>query len=62
MLAELGNRFCNTDQPLFAKSIAPDAQVTSPAGYIRLHGCNYPNWFTEKPGDRRPLRTTFYTF
>ncbi len=54
MLAELGIGLCNIDQPLFAKSIAPAAEVTSPVGYIRLHGRNYQQWFTENQhtGDR----------
>jgi uncharacterized protein YecE (DUF72 family) len=54
MLAELGDRASNIDQPLFAKSIAPSAQVTSPVGYIRLQGRNCQNWFTEnqQTGDR----------
>ncbi len=34
-------------QPLFAKSIKPGLLATSPVGYIRLHGRNYKNWFTE---------------
>jgi uncharacterized protein YecE (DUF72 family) len=54
MLAELDMGLCNIDQPLFAKSIKPSAYTTSPVGYIRLHGRNYKNWFTEnqQTGDR----------
>jgi uncharacterized protein YecE (DUF72 family) len=54
VLAELGIGMCNIDQPLFARSITPSAHVTSPVGYIRLHGRNYQNWFTEnqQTGDR----------
>jgi uncharacterized protein YecE (DUF72 family) len=54
MLAELGIGFCNIDQPLLGRSLGPSAQVTSPVGYVRLHGRNYKNWFTEnqKPSDR----------
>jgi uncharacterized protein YecE (DUF72 family) len=37
----------NIDQPLFRDSIKPDAIVTSPVGYVRLHGRNYENWFRE---------------
>jgi len=46
--------FCNIDQPLFARSIKPSARATSRAGYVRLHGRNYGNWFSEKatPADR----------
>ncbi len=46
--------FCNIDQPLFARSIKPSARATSRIGYVRLHGRNYENWFSEKatPADR----------
>ena len=45
---------CNIDQPLFSKSIRPQALTTSPVGYVRLHGRNYQNWFREKaPRDER---------
>ncbi len=48
MLAELGVGFCNIDQPVIGKSIAPSARATAPVGYIRLHGRNYENWFTSQ--------------
>jgi len=48
LLAELGVGLCNIDQPLFQRSIRPGAEVTSPIGYIRLHGRNYKTWFDEK--------------
>lgn len=44
-LAERGVGFVNIDQPLFKHSIAPSARVTSPVGYVRVHGRNYHNWF-----------------
>src|SRR5213592_667080 len=47
-LEELGVGLCDIDQPLFADSIKPSAEVTSPVGYIRLHGRNYQNWFREE--------------
>ena len=47
-LVERGVGAVNVDQPLFAKSIRPDARVTAPVGYVRLHGRNYENWFREK--------------
>jgi uncharacterized protein YecE (DUF72 family) len=54
LLEELGIGLCNVDQPLFAKSIKPDAAVTSNVGYVRLHGRNYQDWFREKaPRDDR---------
>ncbi len=54
MLAELGIGICNIDQPLFSRSVAPSAVSTSAVGYIRLHGRNYKQWFTENQntGDR----------
>ncbi len=47
-LEDLGVGLCDIDQPLFADSIKPAAEVTSPVGYIRLHGRNYQNWFREE--------------
>jgi uncharacterized protein YecE (DUF72 family) len=53
-LEEKGVGFCNIDQPLFHNSIKPSGVSTSPIGYVRLHGRNYENWFTEnaRPSDR----------
>src|SRR5215217_6335182 len=53
-LASLGVGFCNIDQPLFSRSIEPSARTTSSIGYVRLHGRNYENWFSEsaRPADR----------
>lgn len=47
-LEDLGVGLCDIDQPLFADSIKPAAEVTSPIGYVRLHGRNYQNWFREE--------------
>jgi uncharacterized protein YecE (DUF72 family) len=47
-LEDLNIGLCDIDQPLFADSIKPAAEVTSPIGYIRLHGRNYQNWFREE--------------
>src|SRR6202790_4283919 len=33
--------FCNIDQPLLGRSLAPTEHVTAPIAYIRLHGRNY---------------------
>jgi uncharacterized protein YecE (DUF72 family) len=53
-LAGLGVGFCNIDQPVIGKSIAPSARATAPVGYVRLHGRNYEHWFTanENPQER----------
>ena len=48
MLAEQGIGLCNIDQPLFSRSVKPSAHTTSSIGYIRLHGRNYRQWFSEK--------------
>jgi uncharacterized protein YecE (DUF72 family) len=37
--------FCNIDQPLIGRSLVPTEHVTSPVGYVRLHGRNYDQWF-----------------
>ena len=37
--------FCNIDQPLVGKSLAPTEHVTAPIAYVRLHGRNYEQWF-----------------
>jgi uncharacterized protein YecE (DUF72 family) len=44
-LAEQGVGFCNIDQPRLGKSIRATRHVTSPVGYVRLHGRNYKEWF-----------------
>jgi uncharacterized protein YecE (DUF72 family) len=44
-LAEGGVGFCNIDQPRLGKSIHATEHVTSPVGYVRLHGRNYKEWF-----------------
>jgi uncharacterized protein YecE (DUF72 family) len=44
-LAEAGVGFCNIDQPRLGKSIRGTEHVTSPVGYVRLHGRNYKEWF-----------------
>lgn len=48
MLAELNVGFCNIDQPVIGRSIEPSQHVTAPAGYVRLHGRNYKEWFSAK--------------
>jgi uncharacterized protein YecE (DUF72 family) len=37
--------FCNIDQPVLGRSLAPTDHVTSTIGYVRLHGRNYDQWF-----------------
>ncbi len=40
--------FCNIDQPVLGRSLAPTDYVTAATGYIRLHGRNYENWFADQ--------------
>ena len=49
-LAERGIGFVNIDQPRFRRSIRPSATVTSPVGYVRVHGRNYRDWFRKGAG------------
>lgn len=44
-LAEQGVGFCNIDQPRLGQSLRATEHVTSPVGYVRLHGRNYKEWF-----------------
>jgi uncharacterized protein YecE (DUF72 family) len=46
-LRELGIGFCNIDQPQVSYSIGLTHVVTSPVGYLRLHGRNVATWFAE---------------
>jgi uncharacterized protein YecE (DUF72 family) len=52
-LQELGIGFCNIDQPQVSYSIGLTRVVTSPVGYLRLHGRNAAAWFTEGDGAER---------
>jgi uncharacterized protein YecE (DUF72 family) len=49
-LRELGIGFCNIDQPQVSYSIGLTRVVTSPIGYLRLHGRNTARWFAEAAG------------
>jgi len=45
--------FCNIDQPQIGRSLEATEYVTSPVGYVRLHGRNYDKWFeSERCEDR----------
>jgi uncharacterized protein YecE (DUF72 family) len=43
--------FCNIDQPLLGRSLAPTEHVTAPIAYVRLHGRNYEHWFVDQGFD-----------
>ncbi len=45
--------FCNIDQPVIGRSLAPTEHVTASLAYVRLHGRRYDQWFeAEHPHDR----------
>jgi uncharacterized protein YecE (DUF72 family) len=51
--AARGAAFCNIDQPVLGRSLAPTEHVTARLGYVRLHGRNYDQWFEhERAHDR----------
>jgi uncharacterized protein YecE (DUF72 family) len=37
--------FCNIDQPVMGRSLAPTEYVTASIAYVRMHGRNYDQWF-----------------
>ena len=45
--------FCNIDQPVIGRSLEATEHVTSPVGYVRLHGRNYDQWFEAERGEDR---------
>jgi uncharacterized protein YecE (DUF72 family) len=49
LLHQRGVGFCNIDQPVIGRSLEPSQRVTSPIGYIRLHGRRYDTWFSDDP-------------
>ena len=51
--AQKGVAFCNIDQPLLGKAVVPSDLVTSPVGYVRLHGRNFEQWFDSDSGSDR---------
>lgn len=51
--------FCNIDQPLLGRSLAPTEHVTSGVGYVRLHGRNYEHWFDDSDNRNRDDRYNY---
>jgi uncharacterized protein YecE (DUF72 family) len=49
-LDSYGVGFVNIDQPLFKGSLPPTERVTGGKGYVRLHGRNFKEWFSEDAG------------
>jgi uncharacterized protein YecE (DUF72 family) len=58
-LRERNVGFCNIDQPIIGRSLRPGEQTTSPVGYVRLHGRNYQEWFSEKPDEKSSERYNY---
>src|ERR1700678_493397 len=53
--------FCNIDQPVIGRSIVPSERVTSPIGYVRLHGRRYDTWFSDDPDSPPSERYNIFT-
>lgn len=54
VLRGAGIGVCNIDQPHFKKNLRESANVTSPVGYVRLHGRNAKSWWSaEKQSPER---------
>ena len=53
-LQEIRAGFCNIDQPVIGRSLEPTAHASAPVGYVRFHGRNYKEWFSEnaQPAER----------
>ena len=49
ILREHNAAFCNIDQPLIGHSLEPTEEITSPTGYVRMHGRRYDTWFSDDP-------------
>ena len=49
-LRENSIAFCNIDQPPVEDTIGITNKVTSPTGYLRLHGRNVKNWLRKDAG------------
>jgi len=47
-LAGRGIGFCNIDQPVIGRSLRPSERATAAVGYVRLHGRNYEEWFSDR--------------
>jgi len=52
--------FCNIDQPVLGRSLAPTEHVTSAIGYVRLHGRNYEHWFDDSEDSRNDRYNYLY--
>ncbi|MFO8057486.1 MAG: DUF72 domain-containing protein [bacterium] len=46
-LADREVALVNVDQPVIGNSLGPSSHVTAAKGYVRFHGRNYKNWFSD---------------
>src|SRR4029077_18461702 len=49
LLKEHNAGFCNIDQPLLGRAMAPSETLTGSTGYVRIHGRRYDTWFSDDP-------------
>ncbi len=49
-LRRRGIGFCNIDQPRLPGNLPPTTALTAPLAYVRLHGRNAAQWFSDKAG------------
>ena len=54
--------FANIDQAAYTKAMPPSSFVTSPIGYIRLHGRNPADWQREFGRASRPIAAHDYLY
>ena len=59
LLKERHVGFCNVDQPLVGRAMAPSERATSEIGYVRLHGRRYDTWFSDDPAVPRHERYNY---
>lgn len=51
-LRDRGLGYCSVDEPHLRGLVPPVVELTSDAGYVRLHGRNAKNWWGRGGGDR----------
>ena len=55
-LREKNIAFCNIDQPVIGRSLAPSELSTASVGYVRFHGRRYDTWFEDNAEKLSPAR------
>ncbi|MCX6623813.1 MAG: DUF72 domain-containing protein [Acidobacteria bacterium] len=54
--------FCNIDQPEHTRAMPPTSFLTSPVGYVRLHGRDRRNWFQDFDDSALRVSNTNYLY